>query len=275
MQSESKAAKSFVTTLNVFKPRPFDMMRLLTSIAIVCLLLFVNSCKKEKSDTDDTGAFLEIQLINQVNGQPLELNKPLVNSFQETFTLTDYRYYISNLELLNPTKNFKVPDAYYLVNEQSPDSKTLKAEIKADTYEALVFLVGVDSARQVSGSHTGVLDPTQGMYWDANMGYMAAKMEGHSDFSGAPGNVLQHQIGGFEGNYNALRYVTIRFPTAMTVGQGQILKVVINAELLRWFDSIYTMPIAENPTILTPGAAAMKIADNYSDQFSLSSIDVK
>lgn len=251
------------------------MMRLFTSIAIVCLLLFANSCKKEKSATDDTGAFIEITLVNQVNGQPLQLNQTLVNSFQETFTLTDYKYYISNLELLNPSKNYKAPDSYFLVNEQSPDSKTLKTTIKADAYEGLVFLIGVDSARQVGGSHTGALDPAQGMYWDANLGYMAAKLEGRSDFSGAPGNVLQHQIGGFEGQNNALRYVIIPFPATMVVNQGQTLKLTIKAELLRWFDSIYPMSIAENPTILTPGAAAMKIADNYSEQFSLSSIDVK
>jgi hypothetical protein len=251
------------------------MMRLFTFIALVCFLLFANSCKKEKSDTDDTGAFLEIELVNQINGQPLQLNKPLVNSFQETFTLTDYKYYISNLELLNPTKNFKAPDTYFLVNEQSPDSKTLKTTIKADAYEGLLFLVGIDSARQVSGNRTGVLDPSQGMYWDANLGYMTAMLQGHSDFSGAPGNVLQHQIGGFEGQFNALRYVIIPFPATMVVGQGQTLKLTIKAEMLRWFDSIYPMSIADNPTILNPGSAAMRIADNYSEQFSLSSIDVK
>lgn len=250
-------------------------MRLLASIAIACLILFANSCKKEKSANDDTDAFLEITLVNQVNGQPIQLNQTLVNSFQETFTLTDYRYYISNLELLNPTKSFKVPDAYYLVNEQNPDSKSLTTTIRADAYEGLVFLVGIDSVRQVNGNHTGVLDPSQGMYWDANSGYMTAKLEGRSDFSGAPGNVLRHQIGGFEGQNNALRYVIIPFPATMVVGQGQTLKLTIKAELLRWFDSIYPMSIADNPTILAPGAAAMKIADNYSEQFSLSSIDVK
>ncbi|ANE52529.1 MbnP family protein [Flavisolibacter tropicus] len=251
------------------------MMRLLTSITIVCLLLFTNSCKKEKSATDDTGAFLEIQLVNQVNGQPLQLNKTLTNSFQETFTLTEYKYYVSNLELLNPSKNFKASDTYFLVNEQSADSKTLKTTIRADAYDGLVFLVGIDSTRQVSGNHTGVLDPAQGMYWDANEGYMAAKMEGTSDFSGAPGNVLRHEIGGFEGQTNALRYVIIPFPATMVVNQGQTLKLTIKAELLRWFDGIYPMSIADNPTILNPGTAAMKIADNYSGQFSLSSIDVK
>lgn len=244
-------------------------------MAALCLLLFFSSCQKEKSDTDATGAFLEIQLVQKVGGQPLQLNAPLVNSFNETFTLTEYKYYISNLELLNPVKPFAVPDALFLVDEQKPDSKTLKAAIKADAYDALVFMVGVDSARQVKGAQTGALDPANGMFWDANSGYMAAKMEGSSIFSGAPGGVLSHQIGGFEGQYNALRYVSVPLPATIAVGQGQTLKLVIEVELNRWFDAIYPMSIANNPTILTPGTAAMQIADNYTEQFLLSSVDVK
>src|SRR5688500_1887422 len=118
------------------------MMRHTIFLAVLCLILSVSSCRKETSDSDDAGAFLEIQLLHEVNGQPLQLNTPLTNSFNETFTLTDYRYYLSNLQLLNPVKPFTVKDAYYLVNEQSPDSKVLKAAIKADNYDALVLMIG-------------------------------------------------------------------------------------------------------------------------------------
>lgn len=250
-------------------------MRYLTLTAVCCLLLLLNSCKKEKSDANEAGAFLEIQLVNKANGQPLQLNAPLVNSFNETFTLTEYKYYISNLEVLNPVKPFAVKNGYYLIDEQNPASKTIRAAIKADTYDALVFMLGIDSAQQVKGAQTGALDPVNGMFWSANMGFMAAKLEGHSEFSGAPGNAIRHQIGGFEGQHNALRYVVIPFPTTLTVNQGQTLTLVLEAEMLRWFDAVYPMSITGNPTILTPGPTAMQIADNYIEQFSLSSVDVK
>lgn len=251
------------------------MMRYLTLMAVLCLHLCLSNCKKERSETNAAGAFLEIQLINQVNGQPLQLNAPLTNTFNETFTLSEYKYFISNVELTNPAKPFKVRNEYFLIDEQNPDSKTIRAAIKADAYDALVFMIGVDSAQQVKGAQTGALDPANGMFWNANMGFMAAKLEGSSDFSGAPGNTLRHHIGGFEGQYNALRYVVIPLPTTINVGQGQTLTLVLEANLLRWFDGIYPMSIANNPSILTPGKDAMQIADNYIEQFSLSSVDVK
>jgi len=243
-------------------------------MAAVCLHVTLSSCKKEKSDTNSAGAFLEIQLIHQANQQPLQLNAPLVNSFNETFTLAEYKYYISNLKLINSIKPYAVENEHFLVDEQNPASKTIRVAIRADTYDALVFMIGIDSTQQVKGPQTGALDPVHGMFWNANMGFMAAKLEGHSDFSGAPGNTLRHQIGGFEGQYNAMRYVTVPLPSTITVGQGQTLTLVLEAELLRWFDGVYPMPIANNPSILTPGTTAMQIADNYIEQFSLSSVDV-
>jgi hypothetical protein len=48
------------------------------------------------------------------------------------------------------------------------------------------FLLGVDSARNVSGIQTGALDPARGMFWTWNSGYVMAKIEGSSPSAHVP-----------------------------------------------------------------------------------------
>jgi hypothetical protein len=45
--------------------------------------------------------------------------------------------------------------------------------------------------------------------------------------------------------------------------------------MLRWFDDIHSMPIKDNPSIIAPSAAGVRIANNYSGMFSLSSVEIK
>jgi hypothetical protein len=236
--------------------------------------VFFSACTKEKSDTIHTDSFVKIQLTNTINGKPMQLNTNYTNAFHEAFRLTDYKYIISNIKLINPVKNFIIPESYHLIDEKDPSSKLISAEIKTDTYSGISFTIGIDSARQVSNAPLGIMDPSKGMFLDLHLGYMTAKLEGESEFSGAPNHVLRHYIGGFEGRYSSLRHVVMAFHRPITVAAGQTLEIDIKSELLRWFDGQHQMQIIHNPTILKPGDKAMNIADNCSKQFSVSSLQV-
>ena len=273
MRNENKDDKS--SEFNFIKKHlnPIDMLRYL--LVISTLITLLSSCTKEKSDTTTAGAFLELQISNEINGQLLQLNKDYTNSLNETFKLTEYKYYISNIELYNVQEAVAVPNSYYLINADSIPTTKLKESIKADTYNAISFWVGIDSTKQVSGNRTGVFDPANGLFLGANLGYMSARMEGSSTSSGAPGNLFRYHIGGFEGAYNSLRQVFIPLPGTLTLVSGNTLQVVLRAEMLRWFDAIHSMPIKDNPTVITPGAEGVRLANNYSGMFSLSSVEIK
>jgi hypothetical protein len=239
------------------------------------LLTLLSSCKKEKSDTSNSGAFLEVQIANEVDGQPLQLNTDYTNAFNEVFKLTTYKYYISNIELYNIQEAVAIPNTYYFIDAADANSGNIRESIKADTYNAISFWVGIDSTKQVSGNRNGVLDPANGLFWDPNLGYMSARLEGSSTSSGAPGGVINYQIGGFEGNFNSLRQVFIPLPGNLTMSSGNTLQVFLRADLLRWFDAIHSLPIKDNPTVITPGPASVQFANNYSGMFSLSSVEIK
>jgi hypothetical protein len=64
---------------------------------------------------------------------------------------------------------------YFLVDFSDTTTTTLKLTILPYLYNRLSFVIGVDSARNVSGAQTGALDPANGMFWTWNTGYIMAK----------------------------------------------------------------------------------------------------
>jgi hypothetical protein len=128
--------------------------------------------------------------------------------------------------------------------------------------------VGVDSTRNVSGAQTGALDPTNGMFWTWNTGYIFAKLEGRSPSSAAPFQKLTHHIGGFRTGENAIRKITLAMPFEI----GRAKELVINADVQKWFDGPHQISIASNASVMSPGGVALKIADNYASMFSVNKV---
>lgn len=251
------------------------MLRYCTT-AFVISLFFFSSCKKEVSLETDATAALEITITHKVDGAPLQLNTTYINQLNEDFNINKFKYYISNVQLLTDNGAVAVPETYFLVDEETASSKSLKTLIPTGTYTGISFLMGVDSLRNVSGAQTGALDPTLGMFWTWNTGYIMAKMEGFSSFSTLPNNKIEYHIGGFKQPYNILRPVTINFTNGeATLAENNILKVDLDADVQKWFSSVHSISIATNAGTMTPGNGAMQVADNYSTMFTLTSAGVQ
>ncbi|GAA0542167.1 hypothetical protein GCM10009415_25280 [Chitinophaga japonensis] len=193
-----------------------------------------------------------------------------INAAGESYNITAFKYYISNFGLINTAGEEQLlPPEYYLVNEDSAQSKTITLQqLPAGHYQGISFLVGVDSVRNVSGAQTGALDPVNGMFWTWNSGYIMAKLEGTSPVSTAPANLIQYHIGGFKGAYNALRRVTLTFPQALELAADSEAALHLQADAEAWFQP-NAVSFASLPAIHTPGAQAAAIADNYKNMFSI------
>ncbi|MFB6454494.1 MbnP family protein [Chitinophaga sp. Hz27] len=213
-----------------------------------------------------------ISFFNYVDDQPLHCNETAyTNTAGETLTISKFLYYISNIELLQQNgKVIRIPSQYFLVDAADSASRVIHLpKIPTGTYAAISWTIGVDSIKNVSGAQAGALAPENGMFWTWNSGYIMAKMEGHSKSAPTALNEFQLHVGGFKSPYNSLRKVKLTLTTPLIITKSHITTINIKANAAAWFHGTNVISLAEGPIIMAPGAAAIRIADNYQYMFSV------
>jgi methanobactin biosynthesis MbnP-like protein len=116
--------------------------------------------------------------------------QPLLNSHNlilekentESTIINKFKFYLTNFSF---TKNdeliWKEKDSYHLIDVSNPSTLNLKFEIPPNIeFDQIHFSLGTDSLINISGVMGGDLDPTKGMYWAWNSGYINFKLEGKS-----------------------------------------------------------------------------------------------
>ncbi len=131
---------------------------------VLCTLLTLafTSCKKEEViNSNEKGSFT-IEFENKVNGVPLVLNtQNYQNSNGESFNISTFKYYVSNIRLTKADGSFyTIPESYFLIDAAKLSSllNNIK-DIPAGDYTKISFIIGVDKERNLAGAQTGALDP--------------------------------------------------------------------------------------------------------------------
>lgn len=213
-------------------------------------------------------ANVKISFVNTVNHVPLVLDSvTYTNAFAENYTVSKFKYYISNLFLVADKKNIAVKESYYLVDEKDTATKSILLTLPVGNYESLSFLLGVDSLKNVSGAQSGALDPTNDMFWTWNSGYVMAKLEGNSPASTVVNNKVEYHIGGFASADNVIKKITL--PLNTNINKDTVTEIIIEADINTWWQIPNDILIAANAVCTNPGVLAKKIAANYSKMFSV------
>jgi hypothetical protein len=244
------------------------MFKLQISILSAVLLLSFASCKKSAiSDPIATKGSFTIEFDHVVNGSPLVFNtQAYTNAHGDQFTLSTFKYYVSNIKLTKTDGSiYQVPESYLLVDAAKPETFFNKiGEIPTGDYTAISFLIGVDEARNLAGAQTGALDPTNGMFWTWNSGYIFVKLEGNSPQSTAKDKSLTFHVGGIVAPNNTVRTTKTTFteanPLRIRTDKNPQLHFKVDAASL--FTGKQEIDFAKlNFTM--GGADATIIADNY------------
>lgn len=257
------------------------IMKIAAGFVLVMIICFASSCQKQiHQDIAQAGATFNLNLHFKavVDAAPLEFDKPYRNYFQETYSVKTFKYYISDLKLINSNANKVVKvaeNSYFLIDESGAGTEYIGVKAPANKYDRIAFTIGVDSAKNVSGAQTGALDPANGMFWTWNSGYIMAKLEGNSPLSTEADNRIQYHIGGFKQADNVLKKVVLPFPgnTALEFLANSYATITITANVNAWFNNPNELHIAQVPVCMTPGDFSKKIAANYSKMFSLVNIE--
>lgn len=254
----------------------------LYAIAFTLLIVIaISSCKKDPTETITTPTpvqtgSLKIELENTVGDSALVLNtSSYTNANNDTFTVSTFKYYISNIKLKKADNTeYTVPESYFLIDHSVDASNLISlANIPVGDYTGITFMIGVDSIRNVSGAQTGALDPANGMFWSWLSGYIMFKMEGNSPQSSTTEHKLVFHVGGFSGTNNVLKTITPSFNGSKAIVSTTVTpEIHLKVDLLEAFTSPDDISFSSINTIHMPGANAKMLADNYADMFSVEHI---
>jgi hypothetical protein len=247
-------------------------------IWIGLLITGIVSCQKELhfdvEPQKDHNLVLHFKPVVQYDSNKLEFDQPYVNFFNQTFRVSNFQFYIHGIALINTDSGriFQISaDKYFLVDCKDSATARVQIAVLPFIYNRIAFILGVDSARNVSGAQTGALDPAHGMFWSWNSGYVMAKLEGTSPQSTGPGNRFEYHIGGFKEPDNVIKQVTLLFPFGQGIDlkPGKTTEITIAADVYDWFYNPHDIRLDVVQFIHSPGPLAAQVAENYSKMFTV------
>ncbi|MBK9448805.1 MAG: hypothetical protein IPN95_05200 [Bacteroidetes bacterium] len=194
-------------------------------------------------------------------GLPVELDKAYGLANGDSVVLERLRFYVSGMELLRGGKVVgECLPAYRLVDVADPASLILKNHSKkALQSDRIRFQLGIDSLTNVSGALAGDLDPTKGMYWAWQSGYINFKLEGNSPACPARNHFFQFHLGGYLPPFLAVQ--TVELPLA------QVRKeIVIQWAVDEWLNRI---DLGRTYEVMSPGENAVQLARMVSKGFKV------
>ena len=148
---------------------------------------------------------ISIQLSSLAQGfqltiQPIYHGSPLLlTDDKEEEGINLFKCYLSSFELYKAGKLvWKEVSSYHLIDAAVTSSTKLTLDIPPGLdFDQLSLTLGVDSLASVSGAMGGDLDPSKGMYWSWNSGYIHFKLEGNHKGSMTKALGYEFHIGGY------------------------------------------------------------------------------
>lgn len=231
--------------------------RFLKTLFIIISLWFMNFYQVASAQHN----CLKIPVIATYEYKPVLLNDTVyVLKNNHRIKFETLKFYISAVTLVkNNSEVWKEENSFHLIDIEEADSNYLCLEIEDDlAFDAIYFNLGIDSITNVSGALGGDLDPTRGMYWTWQNGYVNFKLEGTSDLCNNPKNEFQFHLGGYvRPNLNVQKV------KVMLSGTSQFSIAFNLAQFVNGLD-------LENLNhIMSPNQAAVELAQQAAKCFSI------
>lgn len=178
----------------------------------------------------------------------------------DSFRLEQVKFYLAGIELWRDNKMVWVePNSFHLIDVTHPESMKINlSHFNSIKFNKLKFIIGIDSATNTAGAMGGDLDPTKGMYWTWQSGYINFKVEGTSNRCNTRNNKFKFHIGGY------------RYP--YTTAQNILLPVEFNSDihLVLNIDQLLERIFAEGEfEIMSPCFEAVRISQQIATLFTI------
>lgn len=189
------------------------------------------------------------------NGTPIELEQNYFSpNLNDSIQFETLKFYLSDIQLLNNNQCVsKATEQHHLIDIEQLKSITIPS---SKPFNQISFKLGIDSTTNVSGAFGGDLDPTNGMYWTWQSGYINFKIEGYSPSCPARKGFFQYHIGGYLMPYYPIQIIQLPVHSQENI--------IIEIKLHQFFESTNVKEIYE---VMSPNATAMKIAPTFAQTF--------
>jgi hypothetical protein len=206
---------------------------------------------------------LSVRVVPTWAGAPLRLDSAYTLPDSDSATFHTLRFYLSGLQATSGDHLIGTPLPPRLLDLGEPASMRIPLTLPAGAQvEALHFQLGIDSATNVAGALGGDLDPTLGMYWAWQSGYINFKLEGNSPRCPTRRNAFQYHLGGYLAPFASLQ--TVRLPLPSTDGPRQ--EVVIGLAIDRLLAGI---DLRTTHTVMSPGAGSAALSQLLGTLFTV------
>ena len=253
---------------------------MIKQIVFLIVGLAALSCNKEKPEPiTETATSKNVTVsINHFWGAentPLILNQEYIHpETGEDFNFQACDYYLSNFQLRkNDGTWWMHPHAYHLVRVTNSHNYEFElTDVPFGEYDSVRFLIGVDSAKNVSGAQAGDLAPSNAMFWSWSTGYIMIKLEGNS--TQANWEFFSFHIGGFRDsdNTNVTRWKEFNFEeNKLNVRQAATSKMTLHVDVSKTWNTNNTL--AEFSALHTAGGIGHTMSNQFSNGITLNSID--
>jgi len=255
-------------------------------VFIVAILVGIASCKKDVKNEEQptlnnaTTNKVKLNFTNVLDNAILQISEDIaytattpkyLNAFGDTFAVSSFKYYISNIKLKRSNGTYFVePESYHLIDagDTNTTCKLNLNNVPVDDYTSIEFILGIDSVRNKSGAQSGDLDPSKGMYWAWNQGYIFMRFFGYS--TAAPLN-SSHNITYEIGESKSARTIVLPFQSNLSVQSSNTPKVYLKTNLSELFKNPNTVSFNFLNSAMT-AKDFQPLVDNYSDLFTVSGI---
>lgn len=240
------------------------MKHFIYAIALIALPLAFG-CKKKKIDTPAASTDTVRLKIEHVWQDSIDfvLNETYVHPVTgDSLMFTTLKYYISNIRLKKADGTWWVqPNSYFLMDLATGNTPSVElTNVPYGEYTDVEYVLGVDSARNVSGAQTDALSPSMDMFWSWNTGYIMLKAEGISP--DAAGGSFAYHLGGFSGSNSVVTTRTHNFVgNSLSVTGNGNCQIHLSASPENLWTTIGS--VSNLSSIHMPGSSAHTVATDF------------
>ncbi len=178
----------------------------------------------------------------------------------DSISVSMCRFYISKFELVQEDGMWGGAGLNYrLINLFDSVSRSFNIPYNSlGDMTSVKFYLGIDSATNVAGVGDGDLDPTTGMYWAWQSGFINMKLEGNSSICAKTKNEFQYHLGGYAAPNNALQLIELKLD-----GNG---RYTIKVDVEQFFSRTDMAHVAH---VMSPSVRAVELSTHAAKMFSI------
>jgi len=228
------------------------MKHIYFSRLLFCILLFpLVLLAKNANDS------IVVIIKPHFNHQKITKKTWFLSSNKDSIQLKKIRFYTTSFHI----NGIKILNSNFLVDVfDQATTKIVLPKTTKETLKTISFNIGVEEKMNTSGALSGDLDPSKGMYWSWQSGYINFKVEGVSPNCNTRKNKFQFHLGGYKIPYKTTRKVDYKLNNEE--------RIIIDLNIGLFFNEI---SLKNNNQIMIPGEEASLLADMLPKLFSIKS----